>query len=77
MPPSDPQVTQPVATTSEVSAIDPAIPELRLDLLPQIGLTIGAGFAGRRYFGGLGGALLGVAIFKVFLSPIIFNKKAS
>ena len=77
MPPSDPQVTQPVATTQELAAIDPAVPELRLDLLPQIGLTIGAGFAGRHYFGGLGGALLGVAIFKVFLSPIIFNKKAS
>jgi hypothetical protein len=45
-------------------------------MIPNIALSIGAGFAGRHYFGGVGGGLLGIAIYGVFLKPLIFSKKA-
>ncbi len=31
-----------------------------------------AGYAGRNYFGGLGGALFGYALYAVFAKPLIF-----
>lgn len=31
-----------------------------------------AGFAGRSLFGGIGGALLGVAVYSVFVKPSLF-----
>lgn len=34
--------------------------------------SIAAGFAGRYYFGGIGGALLGVGLYAVFVKPALF-----
>ena len=51
------------------------IPQLTPELITKIALSIGAGFAGRHYFGGMGGALLGAALYGVFLQPVIFPKK--
>lgn len=34
--------------------------------------SIAAGIAGRYYFGGIGGALLGVALYAVFVKPSLF-----
>lgn len=34
--------------------------------------SIAAGIAGRYYFGGIGGALLGVALYAVFVKPALF-----
>lgn len=34
--------------------------------------SIAAGIAGRYYFGGIGGALLGVALYTVFVKPTLF-----
>jgi hypothetical protein len=33
-----------------------------------------ASYAGRNYFGGFGGALLGYAIYSVFIKPTLFPK---
>ena len=37
--------------------------------------NMAAGIAGRYYFGGIGGGLLGVAIYNVFLKPVVFPNK--
>lgn len=34
-----------------------------------------AGIAGRHYFGGIGGGLLGVALYNVVLKPIVYPNK--
>ena len=36
-----------------------------------------ASYAGRNYFGGFGGALLGYAIYSVFLKPSLFPPDAA
>ena len=78
MPPNEqPQVPAVVPTTEPQpqSEAQPAMPEFNSAMIPKIALSIGAGFAGRKYFGGIGGGLLGVALYSVFLSPFIFPKK--
>jgi hypothetical protein len=71
VPTTEPQPPQP-QTQSEAP---PAMPEFTSAMIPNIALSIGAGFAGRKYFGGIGGGLLGVALYSVFLKPFIFPKK--
>lgn len=36
-----------------------------------------ASYAGRNYFGGIGGALLGYAIYSVFVRPTLFPKEGA
>lgn len=67
--------TEPQPQPQPQSEAQPAMPEFTSDMIPKIALSIGAGFAGRKYFGGIGGGLLGVALYSVFLSPFIFPKK--
>jgi hypothetical protein len=75
MPPSDSQATPDiVATPPKAEETIPGVPELRPDLIPNIACSIASGYAGRHYFGGLGGALLGVAIYTVFVKPTVFPK---
>jgi len=62
------------AETQVTQATQPGMPVFTADMIPPIACSIGAGFAGRHYFGGMGGALLGVAIYSVFLKPLIFPK---
>ena len=38
----------------------------------KIAVPVLAGLAGRHYFGGFGGGLLGVALYSVFLKPSLF-----
>ena len=78
--PQLPAVVPAVVPTTEPqpqaqSEAQPAMPEFNSAMIPKIALSIGAGFAGRKYFGGIGGGLLGVALYSVFLSPFIFPKK--
>ena len=72
VPTTEPQPQPQPPTQSEAQ---PAMPEFNSAMIPKIALSIGAGFAGRKYFGGIGGGLLGVALYSVFLSPFIFPKK--
>ena len=78
-PNEQPQLPAVVPTTEPQpqaqSEAQPAMPEFNSAMIPKIALSIGAGFAGRKYFGGIGGGLLGVALYSVFLSPFIFPKK--
>ena len=67
--------TEPQPQPQPQSEAQPAMPEFNSAMIPKIALSIGAGFAGRKYFGGIGGGLLGVALYSVFLSPFIFPKK--
>jgi hypothetical protein len=68
-------VSTPETQPQTQSEAPPAMPEFTSAMIPNIALSIGAGFAGRKYFGGIGGGLLGVALYSVFLKPFIFPKK--
>ena len=76
MPPTEQQQAPVVAAPTESQLPSPPVPQLTSAMIPNIALSIGAGFAGRHYFGGVGGGLLGIAIYGVFLKPLIFSKKA-
>jgi hypothetical protein len=45
--------------------------DIIIDAIPNLA----AGIAGKYYFGGIGGGLLGVAIYNVFLKPIFAPNK--
>jgi hypothetical protein len=64
-------VTQP---TAETPAAPTGMPVFTADMIPKIACAIGAGFAGKHYFGGIGGSLLGVALYSVFLKSLIFSE---
>lgn len=50
--------------------------EVLKEKLPPIIAGFAAGYAGRHYFGGFGGALFGYALYSVFLKPYVFPPKS-
>lgn len=50
-------------------------PQSLSDIIVSAIPNMAAGIAGRYYFGGIGGGLLGVAIYQVVLKPIVSPNK--